>query len=148
MERDDSGDVLAVAACLRDAVRSKDVSVALSLMTDDVIIMGPAGPPLVGHEAVRNALFVPARWRQDVEETVNDISVEVLGRIAIVMRNGCATGSLTIGRASLPAITMSGRTISVFRRQVDGWKLARWLNLMEKAQEQRQRGLGSPSPSS
>ena len=34
------------------------------------------------------------------------------------------------------AISMTGRTISVYRRQVDGWKLARWLNLMEKAHEQ------------
>ena len=33
-------------------------------------------------EAVRKALFVPAPWGQDVEETVNDVTVEVLGRIA------------------------------------------------------------------
>lgn len=136
MEHDDNDDVLAVAACLRDAVRLKDVSVALSLMTDDVILMGPAGPPIVGHEAVRDALFVPARWRQDGEETVNDVSVEVLGRTAIVVRNNSATASLTVGRGPLPSITMTGRTIAVFRRQVDGWKLARWLNLMEKAQGQ------------
>jgi ketosteroid isomerase-like protein len=132
---DDTNDVLAVAACLRDAVRSKDTSVALSLMTDDVIFMGPVGPPIVGHQAVHATLFV-ARWSQDVEETVDNVSVEVLGRTAIVIRSSSATASLTVGRAPLPSITMAGRTISVFRRQVDGWKLARWLNLMEKAQEQ------------
>ena len=134
---DDTDDVMAVAACLRDAVRVKDVSVALSLMTDDVILMGPAGPPIVGHDAVRDALFVPARWRQDVEETVSDVSVEVLGRVAIVVRNTSATATLIVGHCPLPSITMRGRTIAVFRRQVDGWKLARWLNLMEKAQEQQ-----------
>jgi ketosteroid isomerase-like protein len=63
----------------------------------------------------------------------------VLGRTAIVVRSISATATLTIGRGALPAITMVGRTISVFRRQVDGWKLARWLNLMEKAQEEQRR---------
>jgi len=139
VEHDDTNDVLAVAACLRDAIRLKDVAVALSLMTDDVVLIGPAGPPIVGHDAVRDALFVPARWRQEVEETVVDVSVEVLGRTAIVVRSISATATLTIGRGALPAITMVGRTISVFRRQVDGWKLARWLNLMEKAQEEQRR---------
>jgi hypothetical protein len=41
-----------------------------------------------------------------------------------------------VGSGPLPSITIRGRTISVFRHQVDGWKLARWINLMEKAQEQ------------
>jgi ketosteroid isomerase-like protein len=135
VEHDDTNDVLAVAACLRDAVRSKDASVALSLMTDDVILMGPVGPPIVGHEAVRATLFV-ARWRQDVETTVNDVSVEMLGRTAIVLTSSSATASLMVGSGPLPSITIRGRTISVFRHQVDGWKLARWINLMEKAQEQ------------
>jgi len=101
-------------------------------MTDDVILMGPAGPPIVGHEEVRKALFVPARWRQDVEETVNDVSVEVLGRMAILVRNSSATASLTIGRGSLPAISMTGRTVSVYRRQVDGWKLGLAMSLKRK----------------
>jgi ketosteroid isomerase-like protein len=83
VEHDDTNDILAVAACLRDAARLKDASVARSLMTDDAILMGPIGPPIVGHEAVRRHAF-GARWRQDVEETVNDVSVEVLGRTAIV----------------------------------------------------------------
>jgi ketosteroid isomerase-like protein len=102
-----------------------------------VILIGPAGPPIVGKDAVRDALFVPSRWRQDVEETDSDVSVEVLGQIAIVTRNSSVVAALTVGHRALPAITMTGRTISVFRRQVDGWKLARWLNLMQKSQKQQ-----------
>jgi ketosteroid isomerase-like protein len=97
--------------------------------------MSAVSPPIVGHEAARATLFT-ARWRQDVEATVNDVSVEVLGRTAIVITSGSAIASLTVGGGPLPSITMTGRTISVFRRQLDGLKLARLLNLVEKAQEQ------------
>jgi ketosteroid isomerase-like protein len=131
----DSDDVLAVAACLRDAVRLKDVSVALSLMTEDVVLIGPIGPAIVGRDAVRDALFGPVRWKQDVEETVGEPSVEIVGGIAIVLRESFATATLTVGRSALPSVSMRGRTIAVFRKQVDGWKLARWLNLMQKVRE-------------
>ena len=128
----DSDDVLAVAACLGDAVRSKDAPVALSLMTDDVVFMFSFGPPIVGRDGVRDALFGPARWKQDVEETIGEVSVEIVGGIAIVTRESSATATVTVGRSALPSLSVKGRTIAVFRRQVDGWKLARWLNLMQK----------------
>src|SRR5262245_24785234 len=113
-------------------MRVKDESVALSLMTDDVVLVGPIGPPIVGRDAVRGAFFPRAGWKEEFEETVTSLSVEVLGEIAIVVREASATATLTIAGGTLPPFSMSGRTILVFRKQVDGWKLARWLNLMQK----------------
>lgn len=129
-------DVLAVDACLRDAIRLKDVGVALSLMTEDVVLVGPAGPPIAGRDAVRDALFVSPRWKQDVEEIVNGVSVEVLGETAIIVRDSSVTATATFGLGALPSVRLTGRTISVFRHQLDGWKLARSLSLMRKTLEQ------------
>jgi len=61
-------DVLAVAACLREALRQKDVPVALSLMTDDVVFVGSVGPPIAGLDSVRAAL------------SSNPVTLEVRGR--------------------------------------------------------------------
>lgn len=128
--RHDRDDVLAVSACLREAIRAKDVAVAVSLTTDDVLLVGLAGPPVVGRDAARAALSVKPRLGYDVQETTTDITVEVLGDTAIVTRS--ASVRPTRERGALPLIEMHGRIISVFRRQVDGWKLARWLNLLAK----------------
>ena len=136
MTHDHDDDVLAADACLRDAIRLKDVGVALSLMTEDVVLVGPAGPPITGRDAVRDALFVSPQWKQDVEEIVNDVSVEVLHETAIVVRNFSVTATAIFGGGALPPVRLTGRTISVVRHQLDGWKLARLLSLMRKTPEQ------------
>jgi len=109
-------------------------------MTEDVVLIGPAGPPIVGHDAVRDALFVPARWRQDVEETVTDVSVEVLGRTAIVVRSISATASLTT-RARLSPGNYDDRaaqSVCFVAKWTAGSSRGGW-NLMEKAQEEQRR---------
>jgi uncharacterized protein (TIGR02246 family) len=41
-------DIRAVVSCLEEAIRQKDVAVVLSLMTDDVVLVGPVGKPVAG----------------------------------------------------------------------------------------------------
>ena len=53
--------------------------------------------------------------------------------MAIIVSNGLAVVKPENPTLPLPMFTVSGRTISVFRRQVDGWKLARLISLMAKA---------------
>jgi ketosteroid isomerase-like protein len=130
MAHDDTmDDVLAVAACLKEAMRQKDVPVALSLMTDDVVIVPLHGVPLVGLDAVRAALDSrPLPWKYEVADTTQDVTVEALGNVALVTSERLTVAAPEI--RSLPTVTLQGRVISIFRRQVDGWKLARYVSLM------------------
>jgi ketosteroid isomerase-like protein len=129
MAHDDCApDVLAVAACLREAFRLKDLPVILSLMTDDVVIVPPLGVPVVGLDAVRTAFASnPLPWKYNVEDFTRDVSVEVLGNVAIVSGNRVTV--FTPENPVVPSVTMEGRTIAVYRRQVNGWKLARFVSL-------------------
>jgi uncharacterized protein (TIGR02246 family) len=132
----DAADVAAVAACLRDAMQRRDVAVALSLMTDDIVIVPPVGPPVVGLDAIRAALtaeptFNWLKIEYDVEHAFGDLTVEVLGDVAVVASND--SGVVTPRDKAFPTITMRGRVINVFRRRVDGWRLARSINLMTLA---------------
>src|SRR5262249_62367864 len=119
-------------ASLDVRLRWKVVGGPFSHMTSAAALVAPAGPPIAGRDAVRDALFGPRRWKHYVEEIVDDVSVEVLGETAIVVRNSSVTATATFGRSALPSVTFRGRTISVFRHQLDGWKLARSLNVMRK----------------
>ena len=126
-------DIRAAASCLKEALRQKDVAVALSLMTDDVVIVGGVGAPVAGHDAVRKLLSTELPWNYTADELPVDSTVEMLGDMAIIVSNGLAVVKPEDPTLSLPMFTVSGRTISVFRRQVDGWKLARLISLLAKA---------------
>jgi ketosteroid isomerase-like protein len=129
---DSTMDILAVAACLREAFRQKDVPVALSLMTDDVVMVPPLGAPVVGLDAVRTALTSnPLPWKCEIDDTIFDVTVEVLGHTAIFSGNKVTV--TTPQNPAVPALTMQGRVIAIYRRQVDGWKLARYVSLMAPA---------------
>jgi uncharacterized protein (TIGR02246 family) len=126
---DSTTDILAVAACLKEALRQKDVAVALSLMTDDVVVVPPVGPPISGLDAVRAALSSnPLPWTYSVEDTTQNVMVEVLGNLAIV--TGEKRTVVAPESKALPTVTMQGRVIAIYRRQVDGWKLARYISLV------------------
>jgi ketosteroid isomerase-like protein len=66
-----------------------------------------------------------------VERAFGDLTVEVLGDVAVVASND--SGVVTPRDKAFPTITMRGRVINVFRRRVDGWRLARSINLMTLA---------------
>jgi ketosteroid isomerase-like protein len=127
---DTASDVLAAVGCLDHAIREKDVDVVLSLMTDDVVIVPALGEPLVGHDAVRATLSakVPLPWKFEVDDLTEDRSVEFLGNVAVV--TGTRSTVITQENSIRPVVAFRGRTISIYRHQVDGWKLARYLSLM------------------
>ena len=94
------------------------------------------GPPVVGLDAVRAALTAEPtinwfKYEYDVEHAFGDFTVEVLGDFAVVASND---SHVVMSRnKAFPTVTMRGRVINVFRRRVDGWRLARSINLMTLA---------------
>jgi uncharacterized protein (TIGR02246 family) len=128
----DAADVAAIVACLRDAMQRKDLAVALSLMTDDIVVVPPVGPSIAGLDAVRALTAEPRlswfKLELDVEHAFGDATVEILGEVAVVMSNDSTV--VTARDDTFPSVRMSGRVINVFRRRVDGWRLARSVNLM------------------
>ena len=74
------------AAGVRIAEKSGEINpVALSLMTDDIVMVPLDGAPVVGLGAVRALLCLnPLPWKYHVEETTENVTVEVLGNVAVV----------------------------------------------------------------
>jgi uncharacterized protein (TIGR02246 family) len=105
-----------------------DLDAVLATMTDDVVLLSAAGPPVVGREAVRQMYSgLVGKFRVENTATSADFTVDVVGDVAVVV--GRDSSKLTPVDGG-PTMLLSGPAVSVFRR-VDGtWKLAHSLNLM------------------
>jgi uncharacterized protein (TIGR02246 family) len=105
-----------------------DLDAVLSTMTDDVVLLGAAGPPVVGREAVRQMYSdLVGKFRMENTATSADFTVDVVGNVAVV--SGKDSAKMTPVDGS-PTVLLSGPAVSVFRRVNGTWKLARSLNLM------------------
>lgn len=108
------------------AVRAKDVGRLKEMVTDDVVFLPAGVPPIRGKQAVEALYnsFLPQF--SSVEQTVSTEEVQVAGDWAFVW--GFETLVLT-PQSGGPPIQMSGKGMSILRRQPDGsWKFARGIN--------------------
>ena len=127
--RDDvRAEIEAFATASKGAMARNDLDAVLVGMTDDVVLLTAAGPPVVGRDAVRQ-MYSSLAGKFHIENTAAsaDFTVDVVGDVAVVF--GKDTAKMTPLNGD-PAMLVAGPAVSVFRR-VDGtWKLARSLNLM------------------
>ncbi|PYT03613.1 MAG: hypothetical protein DMF60_17810 [Acidobacteria bacterium] len=121
-------EIEAFVAASQSVLARKDFDAAVSMMTDDVVLLTSTGAPVVGRESVRH-LYAGMFGKFSVQHAASsaDFSVEVLGDVALVSGNDSAIATPIDGG---PPIALRGPAVSVFRRMDGTWKLARSLNLM------------------
>jgi len=104
------------------AVRAKDVDALMEYLTDDIVMMHPNRPAVIGRDANR-ADLVAAFDKCSVEQTVETDEVVVAGEWAFDRSR--ATTILTPVSGGVP-VTARSKTITILRRHPDGpWKIAR-----------------------
>lgn len=126
MEREDREAIRQLTEGWLAAVRAKDVGRLKEMVTDDVVFLPAALPPIRGKHAVEDMYnsFLPQF--SSVDQRVSTEEVQVAGDWAFMW--GLETLVLT-PRGDGPAIQMSGKGMSILRRQSDGrWKFARGIN--------------------
>jgi uncharacterized protein (TIGR02246 family) len=108
------------------AVKAKDISKLLSLVTDDVVFLPPGLPPLRGKPAVEAMYKSFFPQFSSIEQHAALEEVEVAGDWAF------AWGSETFVLIPQPGgspIQMDGKGLSILKRQPDGsWKFSRAVN--------------------
>ena len=118
-------EVRAVQAELGGALRRKEIDRALALMTADVTFLAVKGPAVIGQEAVRR-LYVDLLANFDITVTDAHCTVDVVGDAAMVMGQQ-TTLVTTRGKRK---ITVVSRTVAIYRREADSWRLARALSVV------------------
>ena len=111
---------------VRDAwiagVRAKDVERLMGYLTDDVVMLHPNRPAIVGKEANRTDL-VAAFGRFSVEQTAETDEVIIAGEWAFDRSRAMTTLTPVAGGER---VTVRSKTITILRRCEDGaWKIAR-----------------------
>jgi uncharacterized protein (TIGR02246 family) len=123
-------EVRAVVAAWNEASKRGDTAKVLSLMTKDAVFLVPGAPPMdrAGFEAASKGMVAGGRplfeARQEIEEVV------VSGDVAYM--RAFLRVSITMPGTFTPTVR-AGYTLTIFRREADGWKLARDANLMVKS---------------
>jgi uncharacterized protein (TIGR02246 family) len=108
------------------AVNAGDVETLVSLMTDDIVLLPPGQPPLVGKESARAMIEADLEQGRDFEivEYVQDWEeVQVVGDYAFEWGT---FNSAVQAKAGGETIRQSNNVIRILRRQPDGsWKVCR-----------------------
>jgi len=115
------------------AVKAKDVERLMSLLADDIVMMHPNRPAIIGLAANR-ADLTAAFEKFQVDQSVLSDEIVVAGDWAFDRSR--ATTTLTPVAGGAP-VTVRSKAITILRRQPDGsWKIARVIgNLDHPAQK-------------
>jgi ketosteroid isomerase-like protein len=114
------------------AVRVKDVECLMSLVTDDIVMMHPNRPAIIGLAANRTDLLA-AFERFHVDQSVVSDEIVVAGEWAFDRSR--ATTTLTPVAGGAP-VTVRSKAITILRRQADGsWKIARVIGNLDHPAE-------------
>ena len=104
------------------AVKAKEVERLMSLLADDIVMMHPNRPAIIGLAANRVDLL-SAFEKFHVDQTVVSDEIVVSGEWAFDRSR--ATTTLTPAAGGAP-VTVRSKAITILRRQADGsWKIAR-----------------------
>src|SRR6476620_1650836 len=125
-ERNDRGAIARFTAEWNAAMKAKDVVTLMNMVTEDVVFLPPAFPPIRGRQAVEAMYrsFFP-QFSSIEQEAVSE-EVEVMGEWAFAW--GMESIVLVPQGAGTP-IHMRGKGLSILKRQADGsWKCARAIN--------------------
>ena len=103
------------------AVNAADLARLLPLMTEDVVLLNPGGPPL-GRDGFP-AVFLDAHEQFELRCVSELQEVVVAGDLAY---SRCRDSLSLVPRAGGASVALAGHRITVYRKQADGrWLLAR-----------------------
>jgi uncharacterized protein (TIGR02246 family) len=122
MENDAIREIIQVRDAWIAAVKAKDINRLISLLTDDIIMMHPNRPAVMGKDANRTDLLA-ALEKFNIDQTV--VSDEVAVAEEWAFDRSRATTTLTPVSGG-NAITVRSKSVTILRRQADGsWRIAR-----------------------
>lgn len=108
-----------------DASKAGDTEKVLSLMTDDVVFLLTGQPPMRGKAAF--AASQTALKHAKIEATGEIQEIKVLGDWAYMWTK--LSVAITPAGGAAPT-RRAGNTLSILRRQADGWVIARDANML------------------
>ena len=108
-----------------DASKAGDTEKVLSLMTEDVVFLVTGQPPMRGKAAF--AASQAALKNAKIEATGEIQEIKVLGDWAYMWTK--LSVLITPAGGSAPT-KRAGNTLSILRRQADGWVIARDANML------------------
>lgn len=131
----DEEQIRSLVATWMAATKSGDVEAVLSLMTEDVVFLVPGKPPM------RKSEFAAAAKSQGAGKSPTFDGISEIQEVQVSGDWGFMWSKLTVvvtPPSGEEAVTRSGHTLSVFRREGGRWLLARDANLLAPA------GKGAP----
>ncbi|HXZ43167.1 MAG TPA: DUF4440 domain-containing protein [Terriglobales bacterium] len=103
------------------AVKAKDVERLMSLLADDIVMMHPNRPAVIGLAANR-ADLLGAFEKFQIDQTVVSDEIVIAGEWAFDR----SRATTTLAAAGGAAVTVHSKAITILCRQADGsWKIAR-----------------------
>jgi uncharacterized protein (TIGR02246 family) len=120
---DDEAEIRALVQRWMEATRAGESAAVLELMTDDVLFLVPGRAPF-GKAEFAQAAQAAAGMRIDGRS--EPLELRVLGDWAFMV----SRLQLSVAPAQGEAMRRSGHTLTLFRREAGGWRLARDANLL------------------
>lgn len=125
---DDEREVRQLVATWIEATKAGDTDAVLSLMADDVVFLVTGRPPMIGKAAFAAAMQAQAGAGSPKIDGQSEVEeVQVLGDWAF-MRTRLTVVVTPPGGA--PAMTRSGYTLSILKKEGGKWLLARDANML------------------
>ena len=125
-------EIIKVRDAWTEAVKAKDVERLMSLLADDIVMMHPNRPAIIGLAANR-ADLTAAFEKFQVDQSVLSDEIVVAGEWAFDRSR--ATTTLTPVAGGAP-VTARSKAITMLRRQTDGsWKIARVIGNLDHPAE-------------
>jgi uncharacterized protein (TIGR02246 family) len=124
---EDEKQIRQLVATWLTASKAGDIDTVLSLLTDDVVFLGPGRPPMHKDEfaAAMRAQAGQASPKIDGSSDIREI--EVMGDRAFMWT---ALRVVATPPDGSPAITRAGHTLSILKKVNGQWRLARDANML------------------
>ena len=119
--------IRALIATWMSASKAGDIATVLELMTEDVVFLGAGRPPMIGKAAFAAAARSQSRPGAPTFDGKSEIQeIRVAGDWASIWTKLAVTVTPPGGKA----VTRSGYTLSILRKEHGRWRLARDANML------------------
>jgi uncharacterized protein (TIGR02246 family) len=122
---DDEAEIRALVQRWMETTRAGESAAVLELMTDDVLFLVPGRAPF-GKAEFAQAAQAQAAAGMRIDGRSEPLELRVLGDWAFMV----SRLQVSVAPAQGEAMRRSGHTLTLFRREAGGWRLARDANLL------------------
>jgi uncharacterized protein (TIGR02246 family) len=128
----DEQEIRQLVATWIDATKTGDTDTVLSLMADDVVFLVTGQPPMIGKAAFAAAMRAQSAQGQPQFEGKSEIQeIQVLGDWAYMWTTLTV---VFIPPGGAPPVTRAGNTLTILKKHVGKWVLARDANMLATVQ--------------